>query len=161
MKESVLDVLMFLLDNYGEDGAMDDNDRDELAGQLANMGFEEGEIDHAFDWLESLAQDQDDAATTDCRPWSDGATRQFCAQELYRLTVEARGFLIQLGQNPMIDRPSLDRIIDRAMALDVDEIDLEAIKWVTLMVIYNRPDTAHLHAYMEELALPDSVRRLQ
>lgn len=161
MKESVLDVLMFLLDNYGEDGAMDDNDRDELAGQLANMGFEEGEIEHAFDWLESLAQDQDDTATTDCLPWSDRATRQFSAQELYRLTVEARGFLVQLGQNPMIDCPSLDRIIDRAMALDLDEIDLEAIKWVTLMVIYNRPDTAHLHAYMEELALPDSLRRLQ
>jgi len=53
MKESVLDVLMFLLDNYSEDGTMDDDDRDELAGRLANMGFEEGEIDHAFDWLDS------------------------------------------------------------------------------------------------------------
>jgi len=61
----------------------------------------------------------------------------------------------------MLDRPSLDRIIDRAMALELDEIDLEAIKWVTLMVIYNRPDTAHLHAYMEELALPEPLRRLQ
>jgi len=60
----------------------------------------------------------------------------------------------------MVDRPSLDRIIDRAMALDVDEIDLDAIKWVTLMVVYNRPDTAHLYAYMEELAQPESLRRL-
>lgn len=160
MKESVLDVLMFLLDNYSEDGTMDDDDRDELAGRLANMGFEEGEIDHAFDWLDSLAQDQDDAADTDCRPWSDRAQRQFSAHELRRLTLEARGFLILLSQNPMVDRPSLDRIIDRAMALDVDEIDLDAIKWVTLMVVYNRPDTAHLYAYMEELAQPESLRRL-
>ncbi|MGE0809920.1 MAG: DUF494 family protein [Immundisolibacter sp.] len=160
MKESVLDALMFLLDNYSEDDAMDNDDRDELAGQLANMGFEEGEIDHAFDWLESLAQDDDDTAHTDCTPWSERAQRHFSAQELYRLTVEARGFLIVLGQNPMIDRPSLDRIIDRAMALDLDEIDLEAIKWITQMVIYNRPDTAHLYAYMEELAQPESQRRL-
>lgn len=161
MKESVLDVLMFLLDNYSEDGAMDDDNRDELAGQLANMGFEEGEIDHAFDWLESLAQDEDDAAGTDCQPWSDNAQRQFSPQELYRLTLEARGFLMLLAQNPMIDRPSLDRIIDRAMALDLDEIDLESIKWVTQMVVYNRPDTGHLYAYMEELAQPDPLRRLQ
>jgi Smg protein len=161
MKESVLDVLMFLLDNYGEDGTMDDDDRDELAGQLANMGFEEGEIDHAFDWLESLAQDPEAAASTDCLPWSDTAQRLFSAEEARRLTLEARGFLILLGQNPMVDRPSLDRIIDRAMALDLDEIDLDAIKWVTLMVIYNRPDTAHLYAYMEELAQPDAPRQLQ
>jgi Smg protein len=161
MKESVLDVLMFLLDNYGEDGTMDDDDRDDLAGQLANMGFEEGEIDHAFDWLESLAQDPETAASTDCLAWSDGAQRLFSAEETRRLTLEARGFLILLGQNPMVDRPSLDRIIDRAMALDLDEIDLDAIKWVTLMVTYNRPDTAHLYAYMEELAQPDSPRRLQ
>jgi len=92
MKESVLDVLMFLLDNYSEDGAMDDSDRDELAGQLATMGFEEGEIEHAFDWLESLAQDQDDTEASDCRPWSDNALRQFSHQEVHRLTVEARGF---------------------------------------------------------------------
>ena len=160
MKESVLDALMFLLDNYSEDGAMDNDDRDELAGQLANMGFEEGEIDHAFDWLESLAQDEDETASTDCEPWTDRATRHFSPQELYRLTVEARGFLILLGQNPMIDRPSLDRIMDRAMALDLDEIDLDAIKWITQMVIYNRPDTSHLYAYMEELAQPESLRRL-
>jgi Smg protein len=139
---------------------MDDDDRDELAGRLANMGFEEGEIDHAFDWLDSLAQDQDTAADIDCQPWSDRAQRQFSADELRRLTLEARGFLILLSQNPMVDRPSLDRIIDRAMALDVDEIDLDAIKWVTLMVVYNRPDTAHLYAYMEELAQPESLRRL-
>ena len=161
MKESVLDVLMFLLDNYSEDGAMDDDDRDELAGQLASMGFGEGEIDHAFDWLESLAQDDDTATQTDCVAWSDHAQRQFSAQEQYRLTLEARGFLILLGQNPMVDRPSLDRIIDRAMALDLDEIDLDDIKWITLMVIYNRPDTAHLYAYMEELAQPEALRRLQ
>ena len=160
MKESVLDALMFLLDNYSEDGAMDNEDRDELAGQLANMGFEEGEIDHAFDWLESLAQDEDDAASTDCQPWSERGQRHFSPQELYRLTVEARGFLIVLGQNPMIDRPSLDRIIDRAMALDLDEIDLEAIKWITQMVVYNRPDPAPLYAHMAALALPESLRRL-
>jgi Smg protein len=160
MKESVLDALMFLLDNYSEDGAMDNDDRDELAGQLANMGFGEGEIDHAFDWLESLAQDETDTADTDCKSWSKQAQRHFSPQELYRLTVEARGFLIVLSQNPMIDAPSLDRIIDRAMALDLDEIDLEAIKWITQMVIYNRPDAAHLYAYMEELALPEPLRRL-
>ena len=156
MKESVLDVLMFLLDNYSEDGAMDDEGRDELVDQLASMGFGEGEIDHAFDWLESLTQDDDTTIQTDCTPWSDNAQRQFSTQERYRLTLEARGFLVLLAQNPMIDKPSLDRIIDRAMALDLDDI-----KWITLMVIYNRPDTAHLYAYMEELAQPDALRRLQ
>lgn len=160
MKESVLDVLMFLLDSCADDGALDDDDRDQLAGQLANMGFGEGEIDHAFDWLQSLADDDADEEA-DCPPWSDRAQRQFSTQEQYRLTLEAQGFLILLAQNPMIDKPSLERVIDRAMALDLDEIDLDDIKWITLMVLYNRPDTAHLYAYMEELAQPEALRRLQ
>jgi Smg protein len=160
MKESVLDVLMFLLDSCSEEGALDDEDRDELTGQLASMGFAEGQIDHAFDWLQSLAED-DDADGDDCPAWSDQALRAFSPTEQYRLSLEARGFLMTLAQNPMIDKPSLERVIDRAMALDVDAIDLEDIKWITMMVLYNRPGSAHLYAYMEELAQPEAMRRLQ
>lgn len=160
MKESVLDVLMFLLDSCSEEGALDDEDRDDLTGQLTSMGFAEGQIDHAFDWLQSLADDAEENGS-DCPEWSDRALRAFSPQEHYRLSLEARGFLLTLAQNPLIDKPSLERVIDRAMALDVDAIDLEDIKWITMMVIYNRPGTAHLYAYMEELAQPEAMRRLQ
>jgi Smg protein len=160
MKESVLDVLMFLLDHYSDGGTLDDDDRDTLASQLANMGFGDGEIDHAFDWLESLADD-DEVQQESCSAWGEDALRHFCAQEQYRLSLEAQGFLILLGQNPMIDKPSLERVVDRAMALELDEIDLDAIKWIALMVLYNRPDSAHLYVYMEEMAQPEALRRLQ
>ncbi|HSN17506.1 MAG TPA: DUF494 family protein, partial [Gammaproteobacteria bacterium] len=57
MKEHVLDVLMYLFENYLDD---DDNeteaDRETLTVELEEAGFAKPEINRAFDWLENLAR---------------------------------------------------------------------------------------------------------
>ena len=55
IKQSVVDVLMFLFERYldEENEAMDE--RDDVSIRLEEMGFHNNEIDRAFDWLEDLA----------------------------------------------------------------------------------------------------------
>lgn len=164
MKENVLDVLMYLLDRFDDDEGDLTEERQELSSELVDAGFSSVQIDRAFDWLESLGADAEDQAAAlalDCRPWSDRATRVYADFEQDRLSVEARGFITSLGQNALVDKPSLERIVDRALALDVDEIDVDTIRWIAMMVLCNHPETAHLYACLEELTLPDDSRQLQ
>ena len=56
MKENVLDVLMFLFENYLYDEPEETPDRDSLEENLHQAGFTNGEIEKAFMWLDGLAE---------------------------------------------------------------------------------------------------------
>jgi len=59
MKETVLDVLMYLFDNYEDEDVKMTPDQDALKDQLVDAGFAEREVGKAFDWLEALATQKD------------------------------------------------------------------------------------------------------
>jgi len=44
---------------------------------------------------------------------------------------------------------------DRAMALDQDELDLDDLKWVVLMVLFNQPGSEAAYAWMETQMFAD------
>src|SRR5690606_36619382 len=55
MKESILDVLLYLFEHYFSEDADLVRDRDSLQNGLIQAGFSPTEINKAFDWLEALA----------------------------------------------------------------------------------------------------------
>ncbi len=59
MKEGVLDILIYLFENYfdGELDEGDEPDRDTLKQELEHAGFPAGEVERALCWLEDLASD--------------------------------------------------------------------------------------------------------
>jgi len=56
MKENVLDVLMYLFENYLYDEPEDEPDRASMEENLHEAGFSNGEIGKAFNWLDGLAE---------------------------------------------------------------------------------------------------------
>ena len=56
MKETILDVLLFLFENYFYDDPDAVLDRDSLQQGLIQAGFSPAEINKAFDWLDELAE---------------------------------------------------------------------------------------------------------
>jgi Smg protein len=56
MKETVFDVLMYLFENYMDEGPEFNPDQEALTAELAEAGFARGEIRKAFSWLEGLSQ---------------------------------------------------------------------------------------------------------
>src|SRR5690606_24536742 len=56
MKESILDVLLFLFEHYFSNEADLLRDRDSLQAGLLQAGFSPTEINKAFEWLDALAQ---------------------------------------------------------------------------------------------------------
>lgn len=154
MKESILDVLLYLFEHYLTDDAAPPPggrllDREELNNgpllqDLAQAGFSPPEINRAFDWLGALAEQRPAAAR---RP--DGPTRVFFGPELDKLDVDCRGFLLFLEQHGVLDADQRELVVDRAMALDQDEVDLEDLKWVVLMALFNQPGAEAAYAWME------------
>jgi Smg protein len=50
-----------------------------------------------------------------------------------------------------LDPTTRELVIDRVMALETDDIDLDQLKWVVLMVLFNQPGHEAAFAWMEDL----------
>ena len=51
----------------------------------------------------------------------------------------------------MLEFSSRELIIERVMALDVKSIDVEQLKWIVLMVLFNLPGYENAYFSMEDL----------
>ena len=151
MKETILDVLLFLFENYFYDDPDAVRDRDSLQNGLIQAGFSPTEISKAFDWLDELANQRPILA----EPRANGPVRVFVEAELDRLDRECLGFLMFLEQHGVLDGDQRELVIDRAMALDQEEVDLDDLKWVVLMVLFNQPGAEAAFAWMENQIFGD------
>jgi Smg protein len=151
MKEDVLDVLMYLFEAYVEADPAPAPDRSHLRGQLEQAGFHDHEIDQALIWLDGLSRAPDEAAEA----LTDRAVRVFSRQEVARLDTDCRGYLMYLEQIGILSPAQRELAIDRIMALDTDEIDVEQIKWVVLMVLFSQPGQEIAYSRMEDLVFEE------
>lgn len=153
MKETVLDVLMYLFDNYEDEDVKLTPDQDALRDQLMDAGFAEREVGKAFDWLEGLATQKDNHyPSTDT---GTSASRIYHGKELEKLDTECRGFLLFLEQAGVLDIQNRELVIDRVMALESEDIDLQQLKWVVLMVLFNQPGKEAVITWMEDIIMDD------
>ena len=151
MKETILDVLLYLFENYFYDDPDAVRVRDSLQRGLIQAGFSPTEISKAFDWLEALANQRPTLAN----PRANGPVRVYVEAELDRLDRECLGFLMFLEQHGVLDADQRELALDRAMALDQEEVDLDDLKWVVLMVLFNQPGAEAAFAWMENQMFGD------
>src|SRR3990172_8808350 len=136
MKQTVLDVLVYLFEHCIEEDELA-LDRDTLRGELKEAGFAETQIAKAFDWLEALAKQREGGEAS--RVARGSSLRIFTAEESEKLTRDSRGLLLYLEQIGVLDARERELVIERAMALEAEEIDIDELKWIVLMVLFNQP----------------------
>ncbi len=156
MKENILDVLMYLFENYMDDDTQLEQDPETLKVELSAAGFPHTEINKAFAWLEDLGERQE--LLTDRPAYESRAMRIFTQHEEDKMDLQCRGFLLFLEQVGVLDIASRELVIDRSMALDTEEMSLEQLKWVILMVLFNQPGQEANFAWMEDLVYDESPR---
>lgn len=148
MKEGIIDVLMYLMEHYIDEDIPGEAHRGELTDQLLEAGFDDDEVTEAFDWLEGLSQHRKNQLFDP----SVDSLRIYRTEEIQKLGVAGTGFLHQLEQNGVLTASTREQAIERYMALNGDGFDLEQLKWVILMVLFNQPnDDATSFAWLEEL----------
>jgi Smg protein len=76
------------------------------------------------------------------------------------LDLESRGFLMFLEQMGILTPSSRELVIDRVLALDANDVDIEQLKWVLLMVLFNEPGQEAAYAWMEDLVFDNIASTL-
>jgi Smg protein len=152
-EESVLNVLMYLFHNYMQDNCFVDLKEEQLFNELEEVGFERNTINQAFDWLANLALEIQSPSNDNT---SVLPVRIYTPQECRFINTECRGFILSLEQQGILNPITRELIINQALGLHEEGIDLSLMKWVTLMVLFNQPDQEEALACMELLVLDDA-----
>ena len=153
IKQSVVDVLMFLFERYLDDDNDVIDERTDMQVRLEEVGFQHQEIDQAFDWLEDLATIHDEH---DFAPIPAGSERIFSDEERQILNDDCLGFIIYLEQANILTPTTRELILDRVIALD-NELDIEQLKWIVMIVLHTHPGEENAFAWMESLVFDEVV----
>src|SRR5690606_25796410 len=116
MKESVLDVLMYLFESFAEGEGEPEPNRSELKLELEQAGFGNREIERALDWLDGLNAAEEASASP-----RSAAIRIYDIVGVDRLHTAARGYLLHLEQVGILAPAHRELAIDRLLALDTDD----------------------------------------
>lgn len=153
MKQTVIDILIYLFEHYIDDEIELDVDQDRVKSELRDAGFDRVQIAKAFDWLQGLATTNEQSAPAIAE--SATSVRIYAYEEESKLDAECRGFLHFLEEVGVLDATNREVVIDRIMALETDEIDIGQLKWIVLMVLFNRPGQEQAFVWMEDLVMDD------
>jgi Smg protein len=149
----MFDILVFLFENYFHAGAYPDQET--LSKRLSAAGFDSRDITQALSWLSGLEHLEGGARLVD----SEGF-RFYTEQELAALSAEGRGFLMFLETAGVINALQRELIIERVLALDELAVDLEQVKLIVLMVLWNQNEAVDT-LVLDELISPSQERYLQ
>lgn len=159
MTGSVLDILIYVFDQYMMAEAPEVPERDALAADLERAGFGRRNVERALDWLADLAGERSRPDIDSTAP----SLRVFSGEELERISTSCRGYLLQLEREGILSPLQREIVIDRLVALDGDdigdEVDIDRLKWLVLMVLSSQPGQEQACARMEHLMFedPDSL----
>jgi Smg protein len=127
----MFEVLVYLYETYWRPDACPDHAQ--LTRKLSAAGFESDEIQEALSWLDGLAG----AAESYSGRQSEHSLRVYSATERERLGDDSIGFVSFLESAGVLPPPMREMVIDRAMAVGANPIDLEDLKVIVLMVFWS------------------------
>lgn len=154
MKENVLDVLMYLLQNVPLEDEPEIQDQEALRSLLLEAGFDNNRIHEAFRWLDDL----DSQIASQARIDTDRHTvRCFSAVEENMLDLACRDYLLGLVNNGILSTNSFELVMDRILALRDHDISLDQLEWIVLVVLSNQSDEQAALQRLEALTFSEHV----
>lgn len=149
MKENVLDVLIYLIQNASLDDDPAAYDQDSLKTMLEDAGFAQGDISEAFRWLDDLDYQISQQATIEP---AASSVRCFATAETNLLDVNCQNYLLNLVNTGILSANSFELVMDRVIALAEYEITLDQLEWVVLVVLSNQSNEQAAFERLEAMA---------
>lgn len=133
MKEPILDILIYLFEHFiTSEVSVFEPESAIVSDKLESAGFHNRDIIKAIKWLTDLKASLFPLSSEH----HNSTFRIFSTAEQDKLTTDSRHMLYCLERDKIITPGSREIIIDRAMAIDLDEVDVDELKWVMLFVLY-------------------------
>ncbi|WP_343192079.1 DUF494 family protein [Buchnera aphidicola (Formosaphis micheliae)] len=147
----MFDVLIYLFETYIHSAIEVFIDHDRLANDLFDIGFQKKDIYNALIWLKKLADYQIKSVFSVSVLSNPLPIRIYTEEELQRLNVDCQGFLLFLEHLQVLNIETREIVIERIMALEIQKINIEELKWVVLMVLFNIPSCEDAYNKLEHL----------
>jgi len=128
------DVLVFLFENCQQTELACDRER--VAKKLSAAGFEDSDITEALHWLAGMALTP--RGVREPLPDARSSFRAYAPRELAKLGADCRGFLLTLEHSGILTAETRELVIERALAASGETLNLEQLKLVVLMVLWNQ-----------------------
>lgn len=129
----MFEVLVFMFENYFANHTWLDNKL--MAEELSAAGFDQTDIEGAFDWFQEMKSRLDTPQSMYTQ--TDESVRIFTQNELAKISTESFSFILFLRQAGVINNLERDLIIDRAMALKQEHISIQETRWITMIALWN------------------------
>ena len=130
----MFELLIYMFENYlSSKSYLDFNN---ISMELEAAGFDNDDIEEAFDWFSQLK------AMSDKIPQAIDAKentnlRIFTEKEYKKISSEGLGFILFLEQAKVLNSIEREIIIDRAMALNQNIISIDEVRWVVMIALWN------------------------
>jgi Smg protein len=130
----MFEVLVYLFENYFEADIRPDQNT--LAKELSAAGFDQEDINGAFDWYSALEEMTGQAGES---THGHGlGFRVYTDPETKKISGESLSFLMFLEQAQVLNPFQRELVVDRAMALPQPEVSIEEVRWIVLMALWNQ-----------------------
>ncbi len=149
----MFEVLVYMFENY-IDSQFRPDDRT-LSRELSAAGFEQEDINGAFDWFKQL---ESSAQKPELFHEQHSANiRIFTEQERNKIASESLAFLTFLTNAKILNTGMRELIIDLAMSLPEAEVGIEEMRWIVLMTTWGAsktgPDKTKEYLFIEDVLL--------
>jgi|TARA_B110000971_G_scaffold172784_1_gene177691 Smg protein len=130
----MFDLLIYMFENYlSTQNQLDFNN---MTQELEAAGFDNDEIEKAFDWFSQLKL-MSDKIPLSSKLKANNKLRVYTESELEKITCDGLGFILFLEQAQVLSSIEREIIIDRAMALSQNIISIDEVRWIVMMTLWN------------------------
>jgi Smg protein len=147
----MFEVLVYMFENYFEADIRPDQNT--LSKELFAAGFDQEDINGAFDWFSALEKMTEQAGTTTA---GHGLSmRVYTETETKKISTESLSFMMFLEQAKVLNPAQRELVIDRTLALPQPEVGIEETRWIVLMALWNQ-GKANDYLFVEDAMFGES-----
>ena len=148
MTGSVLDILIYVFDQYMLAELPEVPERETLAADLERAGFGRHDVERALDWLADLAGERSRPEIT-----ANRAIRVFSELEVERIPAACRGYLLQLETDEFPEPMASDWIVGAPEQVRA-RLDAYAAEGISHFLLWfmDVPEMEGMELFAEEIA---------
>ena len=130
----MFDLLIYMFENYLS--SKNNLDFSNMTQELEAAGFNNKDIENAIDWFAELKEMSVKIPQSQSLKLND-KLRVFTDKEKQKFSIDGLGFILFLEQAQILNSNEREIIIDRAMALNQNIINIDEVRWIVMMTLWN------------------------
>lgn len=147
----MFEILIYLFETYIHNESEVSIDYESVTNDLSDIGFKKQDIYNALRWLKNLSCCKKNIISAFDTNLNYISTRVYTTEECFKINVDCRGFIFFLEQLEILTLDTREIIIEKIMALDIAELDLEDFKWIVLIILFNIPGCELVYKKLENV----------